>query len=301
MMALLVSRNHLNMKTLPIFVSLINKPVLVVGGGDVALRKVQTLVKAQAQVFVVAHDICQDIREINADNLHLSVQSYEPELLVDKWLVIAATDDEALNDKVHLDALAQKIFVNVVDDPARCHFITPAIIDRSPLVFAISSGGEAPVLARLWKETLEKQIPQWTGRLAALAGSYRQKVKDKFTDFGQRRHFWERFFRGDLAALASKQQWPQITETIERSLAGNETTGNQTFTVCFGDGDPDNLTIKALQLMQLADVIVYPKDTPEAILDMCRKDADKLKAEQLEHQPSGIVVYLKASDYCSWH
>lgn len=288
------------MKTLPIFVSLINKPVLVVGGGDVALRKIQTLVKANADVYVVAHEICQDIREINAENLHLSVQSYEPELLDNKWLVIAATDDEALNDKVHLDALARKIFVNVVDDPARCHFITPAIIDRSPLVFAISSGGEAPVLARLWKETLEKQIPQWTGRLAGLAGSYRQKVKDKFTDFAQRRHFWERFFRGDLAALASKEQWPEITETIEQSLAGNETTPDQNFTVFYGDGNPENLTIKALQLMQLADVIVYPKDTPEAILDMCRKDADKIKTEHTDESLSGIVVRIQASEYCYW-
>ena len=288
------------MKTLPIFVSLINKPVLVVGGGDVALRKVQTLVKANADVYVVAHEICQDIREIDAQNLHLSVQSYEPQLLDDKWLVIAATDDEALNDKVHLDALARKIFVNVVDDPGRCHFITPAIIDRSPLVFAISSGGEAPVLARLWKETLEKQIPQWTGRLAGLAGSYRQKVKDKFTDFAQPRHFWERFFRGDLAALASKELWTTISDRIEQSLAGNETTEDQNFTVFYGDGNPDNLTIKALQLMQLADVIVYPKDTPEAILDMCRKDADKIKAEQAGDDLSGIVVRIQASEHCYW-
>lgn len=288
------------MKTLPIFVELINKPVLVVGGGDVALRKVQTLVKAQADVYLVAHDICQDIREINAENLHLSVQSYASELLDGKWLVIAATDDEELNDKVHLDALARNIFVNVVDDPKRCHFITPAIIDRSPLVFAISSGGEAPVLARLWKETLEKQIPQWTGRLASIAGRYRQKVKDRFNDFTQRRHFWERFFRGDLAALAAKQQWAAISEVIEQSLAGNETIQEQHFTVFYGSGDPDSLTIKALQLMQLADVIVYPKHTPNAILDMCRKDANKIKAEQASDELSGIVIHLHPSEYCYW-
>lgn len=288
------------MKTLPIFVSLINKPVLVVGGGDVALRKVQTLVKAGADVLVVAHDICDEIRDIAADNLSLLVQSYDSELLSDKWLVIAATDDEALNDKVHLDALAQKIFVNVVDDPKRCHFITPAIIDRSPIVFAISSGGEAPVLARLWKESLEQQIPQWTGKIASLAGSYRQKVKAKFKDFGQRRHFWERFFRGDLASYAAKGDWPGLTEKIEQSLASNETTESQSYTVYYGNGDPENLTIKAMQLMQLADVIVYPEQTPDAILDMCRKDADKVKAENVTGKLSGIVVHLQSSDYCSW-
>lgn len=288
------------MKTLPIFVSLIDKPVLVVGGGDVALRKVQTLVKAGANVFVVAHEICEEINEIEAGNLHLSVQSYEANLLVDKWLVIAATDDEQLNDQVHLDALARKIFVNVVDDPARCHFITPAIIDRSPIVFAISSGGEAPVLARLWKESLEKQIPQWTGRVAALAGRYRKKVKEKFTDFAQRRHFWERFFRGDLAAYAAKGEWQGLTDKIEQSLASEETTTDQAFTVYYGNGDPENLTIKALQLMQLADVIIYPEHAPEAILDMCRKDADKIKADKVTGKLSGVVVHLEASDYCSW-
>lgn len=288
------------MKTLPIFVSLIKKPVLVVGGGDVALRKVQTLVKAGADVLVVAHEICEEIREINADNLSLSVQSYHPELLQDKWLVIAATDDEGLNDKVHLDALAQKIFVNVVDDPARCHFITPAIIDRSPIVFAISSNGEAPVLARLWKESLEQQIPQWTGKVAALAGSYRKKVKAKFTDFAQRRHFWERFFRGDLASYAAKGKWPELTEKIEQSLRSDETTDDQAYTVYYGNGDPENLTIKAMQLMQLADVIVYPEHTPEAILDMCRKDADRVKAEDVTGKMAGIVVHLQSSEYCSW-
>ena len=288
------------MKTLPIFVSLIDKPVLVVGGGDVALRKVQTLVKAGADVYVVAHHICQAIVDIKSDNLHLSEQSYDANLLDNKWLVIAATDDEGLNDQVHLDAIARKIFVNVVDDPSRCHFITPAIIDRSPIVFAISSGGEAPVLARLWKETLEKQIPQWTGKLASLAGSYRQRVKDKFIDFGQRRHFWERFFRGDIAASAATEQWQTVTDKIERSLAGEETQGNQLFTVFYGDGNSENLTIKALQLMQLADVIVYSKDTPEAILDMCRKDADRVIAGGDQQPLEGIVVHLQASEFCTW-
>lgn len=288
------------MKTLPIFVSLANKPVLVVGGGDVALRKVQTLVKAGADVFVVAHEICQDIREIKSENLNLSVQSYAPELLQDKWLVIAATDDEALNDRVHKDALSQKIFVNVVDDPARCHFITPAIIDRSPIVFAISSNGEAPVLARLWKESLEQQIPQWTGKIAEIAGSYRQKVKAKFTDFGQRRHFWERFFRGDLASFAARGDWQGLKAKIEQNLSSDEIAESQAYTVYYGNGDADNLTIKALQLMQLADIIVYPKNTPESILDMCRKDADKITADRVTGKLEGIVVHLEESEYCSW-
>lgn len=290
------------MKTLPIFVSLVNKPVLVVGGGDVALRKVQTLVKAQANVKVVAKEICQDIRNIKSENLILVTESYASSYINNNWLVIAATDDNDLNDAVHKDALAQGIFVNVVDDPARCHFIMPAIIDRSPIVFAISSGGEAPVLARLWKEKLESMIPQWTGKLASLAGSYRQRVKDKYTDFAQRRHFWERFFRGDVAGLAAQGDWQKVTETVEQSLVSNEITQDQSYVVNYGNGEPDNLTIKALQLMQLADVIVYMPNTPEAILDMCRKDADKVQSEHIIKNPDhqGIVVYLKPSEHSCW-
>lgn len=290
------------MKTLPIFVSLVNKPVLVVGGGDVALRKVQTLVKAQANVKVVAKEICQDIRNIKSESLTLVTESYASSYINDNWLVIAATDDNDLNDAVHKDALAQGIFVNVVDDPARCHFIMPAIIDRSPIVFAISSGGEAPVLARLWKEKLESMIPQWTGKLASLAGSYRQRVKDKYTDFAQRRHFWERFFRGDVAGLAAQGDWQKVTDTVEQSLASDAITQDQSYVVNYGNGEPDNLTIKALQLMQLADVIVYMPNTPEAILDICRKDADKVQAEHIIKNPEhkGIVVYLKPSEHSCW-
>ena len=288
------------MQTFPIFVSLINKSVLVVGGGDVALRKVQSLVKAQAQVQVIAHEICQEIREIDSANLHLSIGDYCADMLADKWLVIAATDNEQLNDRVHLDALDRKIFVNVVDDPQRCHFITPAIIDRSPLVFAISSGGDAPVLARLWKEKLEAQIPQWTGRLAQIAGQYRTKVKQNITSFAERRHFWERFFRGDVASQAAQGNWQQISQDLDNALTGDSRIPEQKFQVFYGRGEADELTIKALQLMQLADVIVYPEGTPEPILTMCRKDADKVKAGQSEQEHQGIVVYLAPSEYCHW-
>lgn len=288
------------MQTLPIFVALQNKSVLVVGGGDVALRKVQTLLQFGARVEVVAHSICPELRAIDCDDLSLSVGDYQACQLDDKWLVIAATDNESVNDQVHLDALERKLFVNVVDDLARCHFITPAIIDRSPIVIAISSNGEAPVLARLWKEALEKQIPQWTGRLASLAGRYRKQVKAKFTEFKQRRYFWERFFRGDLASYAAAGKWSQLEQKIENSLAGNETIEPQVYQVFYGDGEPDNLTIKALQLMQLADAIVYPNDTPSAILDLCRKDADKINQQHLSEEPQGVVVYLQPSSHCYW-
>lgn len=270
------------MKSLPIFVSLENKPVLVVGGGDVALRKVQTLLKAKAQVSVISHQICDDIRALACTRLHLQLGDYQPSLLTDKWLVIAATDNESINDQVHLDALKQKIFVNVVDDPARCHFIMPAIIDRSPIVVAISSGGQAPVLARLWKEKFETLLPQWTGKLATLAGEYRQQVKQQITNFTDRRHFWERFFRGDIAAKAGQQDWDGVKHLIEQTLTSDNQLAGSVFYVGIGDNNPENLTLKALQAMQLADLVVHDSLVSQDIIELTRKDSDKINPAQTE-------------------
>jgi uroporphyrin-III C-methyltransferase/precorrin-2 dehydrogenase/sirohydrochlorin ferrochelatase len=265
------------MNTLPIFVKLESKPVLVVGGGTVALRKIQTLCKAGAKVTVVAHEICEEIKTLSSSYpVELIIGSYDKSLLTDKWLVIAATDANALNLQVHTDSLAVKIFVNVVDDPIHCHFITPAIIDRSPIIVAISSGGEAPVLARLWKEKFESLMPQWTGKLAALAGSYRQRVKATITDFTSRRHFWERFFRGDIAAKAGQQDWDGVTQLIEQTLSADNQLAGSVFYVGIGNNNPENLTLKALQAMQLADLIVHDDKVSNEIIELTRKDSDKI-------------------------
>lgn len=265
------------MNTLPIFVKLENKPVLVVGGGTVALRKIQTLCKTGAKITVVSHDICQEVQALAVQySIELILGDYDSSLLMDKWLVIAATDDNALNRQVQANALAQKIFVNVVDDPEYCHFITPAIIDRSPIVVAISSGGEAPVLARLWKEKFESLMPQWTGKLAALAGSYRHKVKGTITDFTSRRHFWERFFRGDIAAKAGQQDWDGVEQLIEQTLSDDNKLAGSVFYVGIGNNKPENLTLKALQAMQLADLIVHDQKVSQEIIELTRKDSDKV-------------------------
>lgn len=265
------------MNTLPIFVKLENKPVLVVGGGTVALRKIQTLCKTGAKVTVVSHEICDEIQALNHTyDLELMIGSYDKSLINDKWLVIAATDNNELNLQVHTDALAQKIFVNVVDDPVHCHFITPAIIDRSPIIVAISSGGEAPVLARLWKEKFESLMPQWTGKLASLAGSYRHKVKATITDFTSRRHFWERFFRGDIAAKAGQQDWDGVKQLIEQTLTSDNKLAGSIFYVGIGNNNPENLTLKALQAMQLADLIVHDQTVSQEIIELTRKDSDKM-------------------------
>lgn len=261
--------------TLPIFINLKNKPVLVVGGGDVALRKIQTLLKVKAIVTVISPEFCQQLLDIENPNLTLETGYFESHMLDDKWLAVAGTDNEQVNQQVHDEAVKRKIWVNVVDNIPLCQFITPAIIDRSPIVMAITSGGDAPVLARLWKEKFESLLPQWTGKLATVAGNYRSRVKKEITEFRDRRHFWERFFRGDIAALAAKEDWQGVEETIEQTLAGENQLAGGCFYVCYGDGDAQNLTLKALQAMQLADVIYYEKGTNQEIIDLCRKDADQ--------------------------
>lgn len=288
------------MQTLPIFVSLKNKNVIVIGGGDVALRKIQTLLTAQAKVTAVATHFCDDLQEMEGKQLSLIIDKYNQKYLHNVWLVIAATNDELVNRQVHDDAVAQHIFVNVVDDPPYCEFIFPAIVNRSPIIFAITSNGAAPVLARFWKQKLETLVPQWTGQLANMAGSFRQQVKQKLTKMADRRHYWERFFTGQANTLAAQGHWDKVQSVMESSLSDN-TREREVFEVYYADGNPENITLKALQLMQLADVIYFDQATPNAILDLCRKDATKIKLSGNDitlGETDYVNVILKPSEYC---
>lgn len=264
------------MKNLPIFVAIKDKPVLVIGGGDVAVRKIQTLLRTEAKVTVISMAFCEQLKAINNPNLALVEGAYDAPDLASYWLIIAATDNDEVNHKVYRDAIAARVLVNVVDDPVHCQFIFPSIVDRSPLVVAISTGGAAPVLGRLWREQLEKLIPMWTGKLASIAESYREQVKQTFSKMKSRRYVWEKVFRGAPSVFAAKQDWPQVQKSIE-SIIEQQTTDLEHSQLCYvatGPNDPELLTIKALQQMQLADVIIHNDDIDENILNLCRKDAD---------------------------
>ena len=272
------------MNTLPLFLNLKAKPVLVVGGGDVALRKVQTLIKASARVTLVAPEVNEQLEFLAGDQLRIIKSDYQPWHIEGQRLVIAATDDTALNQQIHDACEAADIWVNVVDQPELCEFTFPSIIDRSPLMIAISTGGNAPVLGRLWKEKLEKIIPGWTGKLAQVAGELREEVKSRLASFQSRRHFWERVFRGKVSQAAAQGDWSRVHEGLQQELEqsvqsltskSNSNIG-QVYLVGGGPGDPDLLTIKALQTMQMADVIVYDYLISDEILELCRKDADMI-------------------------
>ncbi|MEH6626856.1 MAG: siroheme synthase CysG [Motiliproteus sp.] len=268
------------MEYLPLFFDLKGKSVLLVGGGDVALRKAFLLDRAGAQIIVVSPEISDELAQlISGQSGQCLLSQYRSELLADKVLVIAATDDESVNQQVHEDAVAQQLPVNVVDSPALCTFVFPAIVDRSPIVVAISSGGKAPVLARLLRARLETLIPSYYGQLGEMAGRFRERVKLKFATIRQRRMFWEEVFQGKVAekmvAGQTRSAEMLMEEMLEDADAEPSSVG-EVYLVGAGPGDPELLTFKALRLMQQADVVLYDRLVSPQIVDLCRRDADRI-------------------------
>lgn len=266
------------MDFLPLFHILRGRRALLVGGGDVALRKARLLSDAGAVLRVVAPEVHSELRElVEQGGGELLLRPYAAEDLRDCVLAIAATDDEPLNAQVSRDANVRGVPVNVVDAPALCSVIFPAIVDRSPLMVAVSSGGDAPVLARLLRAKLETWIPATYGQLAGLASRFRERVKQRLPDLQQRRKFWEEVFQGPVAERMLAGQ-PNEAECL---LAGKlespqaESRG-EVYLVGAGPGDPDLLTFRALRLMQQADVVLYDRLVAPAILELCRRDADRL-------------------------
>ncbi|MCQ4280672.1 siroheme synthase CysG [Pseudomonas stutzeri] len=266
------------MDFLPLFHNLKGRTVLVVGGGEIALRKARLLSEAGAVLRVVAPKIAAELSELVAEGggqtLH---RGYLHSDLSGCVLSIAATDDEPLNAQVSEDAKALGMPVNVVDSPQLCTVIFPAIVDRSPLMIAVSSGGDAPVLARLMRARIETWVPSVYGELAGLAKKFRGQVKAKFANVQQRRVFWEEVFQGDVAERALAGQQQEAERLLVEKLSGAEPKSlGEVYLVGAGPGDPDLLTFRALRLMQQADVVLYDRLVAPAILDLCRRDADRI-------------------------
>lgn len=266
------------MDYLPLFHDLKGRLVLVVGGGEVALRKARLLADAGACVRVVAPSIDQSLVALVAESGGESrARNYTADDLHGCVLAIAATDSEPTNAQVSADARTIGIPVNVVDAPELCSVIFPAIVDRSPLMIAVSSGGDAPVLARLMRARIETWIPAAYGQLAGLARRYRARVKARFANVQQRRIFWEEVFQGPIAEQALSGRQAQAEQLLEEKLAGaREQLLGEVYLVGAGPGDPDLLTFRALRLMQQADVVLYDRLVAPAILELCRRDADRI-------------------------
>jgi len=267
------------MDYLPVFLDIRGQPCLVVGGDEVAARKSALLLRAGAQVTVHAPTFCAafDATPVAARVLR-RVAGFDEVDIAGFVLAIAATDDST-NRAVAAAARARGIPVNVVDQPALCSFIMPSIIDRSPLIVAVSSGGVSPVLARLLRARLESLIPAGYGRLAALAAEFRDRVKARVQP-QQRRRFWERVLQGPIAELVFSGREAEARDALQQTLDDTRLalSGGEVALVGAGPGDPDLLTFRALRLMQQADVVVYDRLVSQPILNLVRVDAERIYA-----------------------
>ncbi len=270
------------MKHLPIFLTIRHKPCLVVGAGSIAARKIGLLLKAGADVSVVASNIGSEVSELERQGvIRCLLRNYEPTDLKGVKLVIAATNNAQLNADISIMAQAENILVNVVDNPELCSFLMPSIIDRNPIQIAISTGGASPVLARLIRSKLEASIPSAYGELAKLVENYRTKVKQAFANVDLRRRFWESVLEGPVSEFALSGRMNEaetmLSELIQSADSDPEYQG-EVYLVGAGPGDPDLLTFKALRLMQKCDVVVYDRLVSEPIMALVRRDAEKIYA-----------------------
>lgn len=264
----------------PVFMDLKGRRVLVVGGGEVAARKVDLVTSAGAHVVVVSPTLDA---ELTARREGGSIEHVGREFVAGDVagavLVIAASDNEDLHECISVYCKRLGIPVNVVDNTPLCSVITPAMVDRSPIQIAISSGGVAPVLARRLRAWLEATIPAGYGSLAQLAARFRDRVKARFASVDERRKFWERILEGPVAEMVyagrGDEAADRLAAEIDHPEAGPPGVGDVAL-VGAGPGDPDLLTFRALRLMQEADVVLYDRLVSGAVLELCRRDAEKL-------------------------
>ncbi len=279
------------MDQLPIFVDLNHRACLVVGGGNVAERKVKELLAAGARLTVVAPELTRELGQLAAGNaFELERRGFDDTDVEHRWLVIAATSDHALNARVAAAAESRQIFCNVVDEVDLCTFITPAIVERAPVTVAISSGGRSPVLVRWVKGVIESLLPGRLGRLTDLAGRWRQRVGDTIANVDERRRFWERTLNGPAAEQVYAGRDAQADATIEQALADwhndVERTQGEAYLVGAGPGAADLITLRGRQLLAQADVVLYDRLVGVDVLDFARRDAELISVGKQPGQPS---------------
>ena len=266
------------MKLFPLFADLNDRPALVVGGGAVAERKTLALLEAGAAVTVGAPGLTPALAALAADGrIRHHPGRFDPAWLDAVWLVVAATDDTEVNREVSEAAEARRLFCNVVDDPALSSFQVPSIVDRSPVIVAISSSGVAPVLARRLRERIESLFDHTLGQLAGLAERYRQRIRAGHPDLGARRRFYDWLLDGPVAGLLRQQRPDQaeaaLATALDQPLRPAE---GSVVLVGAGPGDPGLLTLKALRALNEADVIMYDRLVSDDIMALARRDATRV-------------------------
>ena len=267
------------MKLYPLFADLSRRAVLVVGGGAVAERKVAALLGAQAQVTVNAPTLTpQLLRWAAAGRIAHRCDAFQEAWLERVWLVVAATSDAELNRLIATFAELRRIFVNVVDDATLSSFHVPAVVDRAPLTIAISSGGEAPMLARLLRERLETLLDHSLGALATLAARLRRRIRLRHPDPAARRRFYESLFVGPVATLLRQGRPDEARQVAEHALAAAPAvSAGSVVLVGAGPGDPGLLTLRALRALNEADVILHDRLVSAGVLELARRDAERIE------------------------
>jgi len=267
------------MLNLPAFIDLDGRPVLVVGGGAMAARRTTVALRTKAKVRVVSPELAVEFD--GCPGFEHTAREFQEDDLDGIRLVFVASDDDDLEARVAALADERNILVNVADNISISTFIMPSIIDRSPLVVAISSGGKAPILSRMLREKLESVVPVALGRLADFAGSYRRQVKAAIPDMTKRRRFWENVASGAIGerVLSGEMEGARrlIADSIEAEASDSEAPPKgEVYLVGSGPGDPDLLTFRAIRLMQQADVVLHDRLVHDDIMEMVRRDADRI-------------------------
>lgn len=280
------------MPLLPVFLDLQGRQCLLVGSGEMAGRKLHLLQQAGAVVTVSGND-------------------FSDSDLAGMALVVAASDDQMLNERISLAAQSRQIPVNVVDQPHLCSFVFPAIVERGPITVAVSTGGALPVLARLLRARIETLLPPSLGDFAVRAAAFRQQVRQQLPEMRQRLRFWDGLLQQQLIGSGSDLQMFDSAEALDRKLAtflAAENAGHISV-VGSGTGDPDLLTFKALRCMQACDLLVFDDSVPAVIVNLARRDARRHPlqpgedAATLLHAEAGRgmhVVWLLAGDPLSY-
>lgn len=267
------------MDLLPIFLDIRNRKCVLIGGGEVALRKATLLLRAHAALHIVAREVDESLLKLCTEHsATVQIKEFEESDLQGAILVVAATNTAEINERVSIASHALNIPVNVVDQPKLCSFIMPSIVDRSPIMVAISSGGTSPVLTRKLKELNETMIPARIDKLAELLGAFRAKVKKGIVNFSDRIRFWEDVLDSEIPELVYNGQDEEATALLEARLQkpATDSRAGEVYLVGAGPGDPDLLTLRALRLMHKADIVLYDRLVSPDILLKLRPDAEKI-------------------------
>ena len=306
----------MNAPLFPLFADLNGRAVLVVGGGAVAARKVEALLHAGARPRVGAPELAPSLRALaDAGRIEWLPGRFTPDWLAeDIWLVVAATDDVAVNQATASAAGERRLFVNVVDDAQLSRFHLPAVVERGPLQIAISSGGGAPMVARHVRRRIEELFDDSWGRLTELLGRKRAHIRARFPDTAARRRFFDRLLEGPLPGLLRRGQRAAAEDALRHALAGEApAAAGSVVLVGAGSGDPGLLTLGALRALNQADVILHDRLVSAEVLQLARRDAERIEvgksarghstrqehihALMLEHARAGRrVVRLKGGD-----